>query len=59
MQHLYRINDQIGVLETEAASMGIQPDVLRTPDGNYALTPLLVAKAQVLHALTLLQGEKT
>lgn len=48
-----QINAQIEEVREEAKRMEISPIKMRDTSGNYVLTPLLVAKAQTLHALVL------
>lgn len=46
------INGQIAAVGRQAAGLGLRPDQLVTSSGEYLMTPLLVAKANVLLALT-------
>jgi hypothetical protein len=52
------INQQIENAKTEASRMGIPPEMLRDSYGAWVLNPLLVAKAQTLHALAMLNPPK-
>jgi hypothetical protein len=49
-----QIKSQIETVEHEAKRMGISAHDMTDSHGNYVLTPLLVAKAQVLHAIVLI-----
>lgn len=46
------INGQIAALGREAAKMAVRQSDLRSPNGEYLMTPLLIAKANVLLAIT-------
>jgi hypothetical protein len=48
------VNEQINEIQKEAAQMSIPAGKLRDEHGNYVLVPMLAAKAQLLHALTLI-----
>ena len=53
------ISEQIDAINDEAERLDVSPLQLRDTNGNYVLTPLLAAKAQILYALVLLnQKEK-
>lgn len=52
------ISSQINTVEHKAQEMGISAHDFRDERGNYVLAPLLVAKAQVLHGLTLLNDRQ-
>lgn len=54
-QTLIEIEHQILIVHREAEVMHTEPSLIRDERGNFLLTPLLVGKAQVLHALTLLE----
>lgn len=41
-------------VEDRALEMGIDPYKMRSTDGTWLMTPLLLAKAQTLHALALI-----
>jgi len=45
------LDKQISVISIEGDKVGIDPVEVRTPDGGWALAPLLSAKALALHAL--------
>jgi hypothetical protein len=47
---IYRVTQQ-------AHSQRIEPHELRNPNGEFTLVPLLVAQANVLSALALLEGK--
>lgn len=48
------IEIQIMEVKAEALKREIRPETLRYPDGNWAMSSLLLAKAQALHTLALL-----
>ena len=48
------VDRQITLVKDEAESMEIQPGELRDGQGNWVMIPLLVAKAQLLHGLIIL-----
>jgi hypothetical protein len=52
---LSHINEQLNSVYTYADSHGTEPSRLQTTTGEFMLTPLLVAKANVLSALTSLK----
>jgi hypothetical protein len=54
MRAFNQISRQIDVLEREAASQDVSPHKLQDLTGAYMLTPLLAAKAQLLHSLVLI-----
>lgn len=45
-------------MRVEAADMGVAPATLRDTNGGWVFAPLLVAKAQVLHSLVLLNKKE-
>jgi hypothetical protein len=53
------INRQIDVIIDQARNQDIQAHSMRTSNGDWVLTPLLLAKAQVLNALATLEVRKT
>lgn len=53
MRAFSQISRQIEVLEREASGQDVSPHKLQDMNGNFMLTPLLAAKAQLLHALVL------
>ena len=55
---LAQVNRQIEAVSKVAAQEGIEPYNLRQPDGSWVLTPLLVAKANLLHGLTLVNDRR-
>jgi len=55
-RHLTDIERQIGQVYRRAEEMHTEAFLIRDEKGNFLLTPLLVAKAQCLHSLTLLQS---
>lgn len=50
---LTQVNAQIDVVNKEAKDLGIPVFKLTDTQGNFVLTPLLAAKAQLLHSLVL------
>lgn len=60
-KELLRTLDDIKVqaeqIRTAASSMGVDPVALRDTNGSWVLAPLLGARAQVLHALAILETE--
>lgn len=52
---LENINDQIQEVEIEAKHLGIQAKELRTSGGDWPLRSLLIGKAQVINAMTLMK----
>ena len=49
---LVEVNEQIKEVKTLAIEYGCEPSQVRHPDGSFAMTPLLVAKTQLLCALS-------
>jgi len=54
MRAFNQISRQIEVIERDAAGQDISPYKLQDMNGAYQMTPLIVAKAQLLHALVLI-----
>lgn len=54
MRTLNQISRQVEVLEREAAGQQVSPHKLLDATGAFQMTPLLAAKAQLLHALVLI-----
>lgn len=54
---LAQINSQINVVRETATEAEILSYKLQDTNGNFILAPLLVAKAQVLDALSRLEGK--
>lgn len=52
---LAQINHQIEVLENEASAMGIDLADMRTSDGSWVISEMLVAKSSALLALSNLE----
>jgi hypothetical protein len=48
------VQRQISAVKDNAMSMGLEPHEMRDPVGGWVLIPLLAARVQVLHSLTLL-----
>jgi hypothetical protein len=57
MRTLSQVTRQMEKVEKEASKQNTSPYCLQDANGNYMLTPLLAAKAQLLHALTLINKE--
>lgn len=53
-----RLQEQIETIEAVAIKRGIPPLELQLPDGRWALSDLLCAKANVMAAYATLKGEK-
>lgn len=51
---LRQINSQIEEIRQEAVRTSTPPVTMRDSQGNYIWSPLVVAKAQVLHAIVLM-----
>lgn len=51
---LTRIDNQIKEMTVRAAGMGIPVESMQDHNGSFVLTPLLLAKAQCLNTLVLL-----
>lgn len=49
-----QINAQIDEVKKKAKDLKVEPQQLRLSDGTWAMVPLLAAKAQVLHALAII-----
>ena len=58
MQLINQINVQIEQVRAEAEIRNIPPEKLRDSEGNWAITPLLLAKAQAYSTLAILQAKK-
>lgn len=58
VQVLNQIDKQIKVIETEAAVRNVSPATLRDERGNYVISPLLLAKAQCLNTLALINDKR-
>jgi hypothetical protein len=52
------IDLQIEEVKKYAANAGVAPHNLRSTDGNWAMSPLLLAKAQAYNTLVQLQDKK-
>jgi hypothetical protein len=57
VQLLNQINKQIEEVETLAASRDRAPSQMVDQYGSYLMSPLLLAKSQCIHTLTLLSGQ--
>ncbi len=58
MENLKDVERQISEVHRQAEELHTEPSRIRDSMGHFILTPLLVAKAQTLHALVLLQTNK-
>lgn len=58
VQLIRQIDTQIGEVEKEAQRFGVSSEKLRVENGNWAMSPLLLAKAQAYNTLVLLQEKK-
>lgn len=56
---LQHINNQIGMVSITAAKQQVPAVSLVDHNGNYVLTPLLLAKAQCLNTLVLLRDKES
>jgi hypothetical protein len=54
---LHQVGRQIETVERDAKKKGVSQYSLQDTNGNYMLSPLLTAKAQLLHALTLINAK--
>lgn len=54
MRTFSQISRQIEVLEREASGQDISPYKLQDARGDFMMVPLIASKAQLLHALVLL-----
>jgi hypothetical protein len=54
MKTYREIGRQTDEVNKIAKDMGIEPHQLRDTSGNWLIVPLLVARVQILHSLTLL-----
>lgn len=55
---LAAVDNQIEAVKFEASELDTLPSRIRDTQGNFLLTPLLCAQAQILHSLTLLQTKE-
>lgn len=55
VQIIKAIDAQIDEIKRDGAGRGIPTEKLRDSNGNYVMTPLLLAKAQAYNTLVLLQ----
>lgn len=58
MRTFTQVSRQIEKVEKEANKENVSPYCLKDKNDNYMLTPLLAAKAQLLHALTLINKDE-
>lgn len=59
MRAFNQISRQVETLEREAAGQNISAYKLQDISGAYQMTPLLAAKAQLLHALVLINQKES
>lgn len=55
---LNQIDTQIKEVESEAQKAGVKPEEMRDANGNWVMTPLLVAKVQGFAALIQLNASE-
>lgn len=55
VQLLQEINTQMAAVKEAAETMEIPPEKMRDSNGNWVMTPLLLAKAQAYSTLVALQ----
>ena len=53
------LEKQVNVVKAMARASNVRPEKIRDSKGDLVLSPLLVAKAQTLHALVLLEKAET
>lgn len=53
-----RIDESIEAIETKAVQMNINAAKMMTMDGHHMLSPLILAKAEVLHSLVKLNTKE-
>lgn len=58
MQNMEALNHQIEAVKGLSEEMNTLPFQIKDERGNFVLAPLLVAQANVLHALALLQSQR-
>ena len=58
MRAFSAVSRQVEVLERDAAGQDVSPYKLQDMNGAYQMVPLIAAKAQLLHALTLLNHKE-
>lgn len=51
-----QLEDQIEEVRELGLELGCRPSQVRTPSGDFMLTPLLLAKAQTLSAMVMLRN---
>lgn len=56
VQLLKQVDAQIDTVKQEAARIGVDPLEMRDTQGNYVMSPLLLAKVQALAALVQLNS---
>jgi hypothetical protein len=58
MSTLRDVNAQVDEIIKEAKKMGVKPVEIRHSDGTWALTGLLIAKAEILNGLAVLEAKR-
>ena len=53
------LEKQVNVVKAMARASNVRPEKIRDSKGDLVLSPLLVAKAQTLHALVLFEKAET
>lgn len=51
---IIQLNQQIEAVKREAKRLNTEPSLMRDERGAFLMTPLIVAKAQALHGLALI-----
>ncbi len=57
IETLQGVEHQMSVIFRQSEELHTEPSRIQDSMGNFKLTPLLVAKAQILHSLVLLNKE--
>jgi hypothetical protein len=58
MRAFNQISRQVEVMEKDASDQNVSPYKLQDVTGAYQMVPLIAAKAQLLHALTLINHKE-
>lgn len=58
VQVLKQVDEQIAQIKKYANQVGVFPAEVRDASGGWSMSPLLAAKAQCLHTLTLLNEKR-
>lgn len=59
MESYRELGRVIEEVKRQSVSMEIEPHQMRDAQGNWVLAPLIVARAQILHALVLMNQKGT